>query len=60
MTLREFISKVQEREQVLINTITSMEKFTKITNKYNIDLSLFRGDMALGEVARLMIIEENK
>lgn len=60
MTLTQFIKKVQDKKEELIRTTTSMEKFTNLTQEYNIDLSLFRGDSALGEVARLMTIRESK
>jgi len=60
MTLTQFIKKVQDKKEELIQTITSMEKFTQLTQEYNIDLSRFRGDSALGEVARLMTIRESK
>ncbi len=60
MTLSQFISKVQERKEELKNTITSLNGFTEIASEYKINLSVFRGDSALGEIARLMIIRENK
>ena len=60
MTLREFASKVQDRKEELMRTINTTQKFIDITNEFNVDPNLFGGDMAYGEIARLMIIRESK